>query len=198
VDPIRLTPGSIVRAAAELVDADGAAAVNMSALARTLGVRTASLYGHVRDQRAVLDGVHELALDELADAIADATSGRAGRDAVHALAHALRTYATRHPGRWAVLQLPAAEVVRSSTAAGRLAGLNVAVFRGYDLVEDDVVHATRMLAAAVNGFLHLDASGSFDGREPGPATTWDRMLDALDLTFRTWATTTATTPEENR
>jgi AcrR family transcriptional regulator len=197
MDVARLTPAAIVRAAAELADA-GDGAITMSETARRLGVRTASLYGHVRDQRAVVDGVHELALGELADEIADGIAGRSGDAAVRGLAEAMRGYAAAHPGRWAVLQSPAGESVRASDAARRVAGLTAAVLRGYDLGDDDVVHATRMLGAAVNGFLTLDGAGSFAGREPAPSASWDRMLAALGATFRSWARPHDPTEEVSR
>jgi AcrR family transcriptional regulator len=183
----RLSAEVVVREAAELADEGGLGEVNMSALARRLGVRAASLYSHVRDQRAVVDGVHDLALDELADAVAAAIAGRAGREAVRALADATRAYAGAHPGRWAVLQQPAGEAVRTGEPARRVAELNVAVLRGYGLSRTDVVHAARILGAAVNGFLALDRAGAFDARRPAASTTWDRMLDGLDQAFAGWS-----------
>ncbi|WP_213817045.1 TetR/AcrR family transcriptional regulator, partial [Glaciihabitans sp. dw_435] len=61
-----LTRAFVLATAADLADRDGYNAVTVSALARELGVQPASLYSHIRDRSAVLDGIHELALGELA------------------------------------------------------------------------------------------------------------------------------------
>ncbi|GAA0588828.1 TetR/AcrR family transcriptional regulator [Paractinoplanes ferrugineus] len=181
-----LTPAAVIAAAAELADREGFDAVSVSALARRFGVQTASLYSHVRDRSAVLDGVHVLALGELADRIAVAIGGRSGRDALVALAAAHRAYARECPGRWAALQRPAAASTVRSAAAARVVALNLAMLRGYRLPETELVHATRLLGATVNGFLALEANGSFGHRDPATDDSWHRAIDALDVAFRHW------------
>jgi AcrR family transcriptional regulator len=181
-----LTPAVVIAAAAELADRDGFDAITLSALARHFGVKTASLYSHVRDRSSLLDGVHELALGELADRIAVAIGGRSGREALVALAEAHRDYARQSPGRWAALQRPAAAPTVGSDAAARLVALTLAMLRGYRLPETELVHATRLLGSAINGFLALEAVGSFGHREPAADVSWRRALDALDVAFRSW------------
>ncbi|MEU4622065.1 WHG domain-containing protein [Actinoplanes sp. NPDC023801] len=183
-----LTAEAVITAAADLADHDGFDALALSALARRLGVQTASLYSHVRDRSALLAGVHRLALGELAGAIAPAIGGRSGREALIAFAGAHRDYARRFPGRWTALQRPAAESTVRSGEAARLAGLTLAMLRGYRLPETELVHATRLLAATVNGFLSLEANGSFGHREPTADVSWLRALDALDTVLRSWPT----------
>ncbi|WP_216592574.1 TetR/AcrR family transcriptional regulator [Verrucosispora sioxanthis] len=175
-----LTRAVVTTAAAELADREGFEAITLSALARHFGVQTASLYSHVRDRSALLDSVHELALGELADRIAVAIGGRARRDALTALADA-------HRG-WAALQRPAAASTVRSDAAGRLVALTLAMLRGYRLPETELVHATRLLGATINGFLALEVNGSFGHREPSSDVSWQRALSALDTAFRSWPT----------
>jgi AcrR family transcriptional regulator len=181
-----LSSAAVIAAAADLADRDGLDAVTLSALARQFGVQTASLYSHVRHRSALLDGVHELALGELADRIAVAVAGRSGRAALVALADAHRDYARQSPGRWAALQRPAAASTAESAAAGRLVALTLAMLRGYQLPEDELVHAVRLLGSTINGFLALAATGSFGHREPPADVSWQRALDALDIAFRSW------------
>jgi len=181
-----LSSAVLIAAAADLADREGFDVVTLSALARRFGVRTASLYSHVRDRSALLDGVHELALGELADRVAVAVAGRSGRAALVALADAHRDYARQCPGRWAALQRPAAPSTVESAGAGRLVALTMAMLRGYQLPEDELVHAVRLLGSTVNGFLALTANGSFGHREPPADTSWQRALEALDTAFRSW------------
>ncbi|MEV4545518.1 TetR/AcrR family transcriptional regulator [Micromonospora echinaurantiaca] len=183
-----LTSAVVIAAAAELADREGFDAITLSALARRFGVQTASLYSHVRDRSSLLDGVHELALGELADRVAIAIGGRSGRDALIALADAHRDYARQFPGRWAALQRPAASSTVESDAASHLVALTLAMLRGYQLPEIELVHATRLLGATINGFLALEASGNLAHREPATDLSWRRALDALDTAFRSWPT----------
>jgi AcrR family transcriptional regulator len=183
-----LTSTAVIAAAADLADRDGFDTLTLSALARGFGVQTASLYSHVRDRSALIERIHQLALGELADRIALAIGGRSGRDALAALADAHRDYARRFPGRWTALQRPATEATVRSEPAVRVASLTLAMLRGYPLPESELVHATRLLAAAVNGFLALEANGSIAHREPAVETSWQRALDVLDSAFRSWPT----------
>ncbi|MGD7707866.1 TetR/AcrR family transcriptional regulator C-terminal domain-containing protein [Microlunatus sp. Y2014] len=52
-----LTPARVIEAAAAVADAEGLAAVSMRRVGRQLGVEAMSLYGHVRDKEAMLDGL---------------------------------------------------------------------------------------------------------------------------------------------
>ena len=90
-----LTQHAVVVAAAELADESGLDQVTLAAVARRLQVQAPSLYNHVRDRAQLLAGVHELALDELADRIGDAVAGRAGADALRGLAEAQRGFTAR-------------------------------------------------------------------------------------------------------
>ena len=183
-----LTADVVIAAGADLADEDGFEQVTLSAVARRLGVQTASLYHHVRDRAELLAGIHELALDELADRIGSAVAGRSGRDALVGLAEAQRTFAREAPGRWAALQQPAAPSTAASPGARRVAELTMAVLRGYDVAEAELVHVTRFLGATVNGFLALERSGGFGHRTPAPEVSWQRTLTALDAIVRTWPT----------
>ena len=62
----------------------------------------------------------------------------------------------------------------------------MAVLRGYDVAEAELVHVTRFLGSTVNGFLALERSGGFGHRTPEPEVSWLRTLAALDLIVRTW------------
>jgi AcrR family transcriptional regulator len=177
---------AVLSAAADLADRDGFETISVSALARHLGVQPASLYSHVRDRAAVLDGVHVLALAELAEAIAGETAGRSGRDALAGLAGAHRSFARERPGRWAALQRRAAPETARSAEAARVVSLIWAVLRAYDLAEEELVNATRFVGGAINGFLALEQGGAYDHRDTASDLSWERAVDALDRALATW------------
>lgn len=182
-----LTSDRVVRAAADLADEIGFEASTVSAVARHLGVRVASLYSHVDGSRGLREGMARLALDELADLVAEAVAGRSGRDALLAYASAHRDFARAHPGRTDATRLRVGPESPVLAAGRRHADLARAVLRGYALDEADTVHAVRLLASVVHGFTDLELSGSFDHSAPTPAESWSRALDALDHTLRSWS-----------
>jgi AcrR family transcriptional regulator len=91
---------AVVEAAELLVDRDGATQLTMTALAGELEIRGPSLYSHVASLEELLSLVQNRALAELGSDLQRAAMGRSGPDSVRALASALRTFATRHPGRY--------------------------------------------------------------------------------------------------
>lgn len=181
-----LTPQSVREAAAMLADRDGFEALTVSAVARSLGVQPASLYEHIDGREALLDGVHRLALGELEARTSAEVAGRSGRAALHGLVAAHRAYAAERPGAWSALQRIASVDTARSPEAARLSSLMLAVIRGYPIPDSQLVHAARLVAATVNGFLALARSQAFDHRPEGQDASWAAAIDALDRALTTW------------
>ncbi len=193
-----LTPAAIIADAAELADESGLDAVTLSAVARRLGVQTPSLYSHVRDHAALLDGITALALADLAERIAAAIAGRSGRLALAGFADAHRSFAREAPGRWQSLQRRAGPPAVASSAARTVVTLTDAVLRGYDLPETERVHVIRLLGATINGFLTLESIGSFDHSQPPPEESWRKAVAALDTLLVAWPTDPTTSQNRTR
>ncbi|GAA2247511.1 TetR/AcrR family transcriptional regulator [Rarobacter faecitabidus] len=183
---MNLTEPAVIAAAAELADEAGFEALSVSAVARRLEVQPASLYSHVRDRSALLSGVQRLALGELGGRVSQAVAGRAGSAALRALADAHRDYAIQRPGAWSALQYPADEHTVASPEAARIATLSIAVMRGYRIPPDDAVHAVRLVAATINGFLALDRGQAFAHRNESAHQSWLAAIAALDRALSTW------------
>ncbi len=183
-----LTTAVILAAAADIADDAGYDVITISTIARRFGVQPASLYSHVRDVAAVKDGLHELALGELADRVAVAIAGRATTDALRGFADAHRRYAADRPGCWTSVQRPASESTVNSDAAARLSAQLLAVVSGYDLPTSEHVHAARFVGATVNGYLTLNRVGAFDHRTPNPDAYWTRTISAIDTALSAWPT----------
>jgi AcrR family transcriptional regulator len=149
---------AVVAAAAELADSDGLAAVTIARLAGRLGVRPPSLYAHVAGLDDLRQRIGDRGRRELAAALGAAAAGRAGRDALEAVAHAYRAYAREHPGSYAALQ-------RASTAPSQegqaVVDVVSAVLRGYGIEGENAIHAVRTIRAALHGFASLEAEEGF-------------------------------------
>jgi AcrR family transcriptional regulator len=64
-----LTRDRVLRAAVDLADREGIQALTMRNLARELGAEAMSLYYHVANKEAVLDGVVDVIMDEINEAV---------------------------------------------------------------------------------------------------------------------------------
>lgn len=173
---VGLDTDAVVAAAAALADAEGLEAVTLARLAAHLGVRPPSLYVHVGglgDLRARLAARGAL---ELADALQAAAVGRAQAEALAAVAGVYRTYARDHPGTYAAMQR-AADV--PDVAAARVVDVFRAVLRGYGLQDEDAIHATRVVRAALHGFVALEAAEGF-GLPLDVDESFARLVATLD------------------
>ncbi len=171
-----LDPDTVVEAAARIADADGLDAVTLARLAGELGVRTPSLYSHVDGLDDLRKRLAARGTRELADAMQEAAAGRAGGDALRAVAVAYRDYARAHPGCYLALQraadLPAGD-------GARAVRVFTAILAGYGLTGDEAIHATRAVRAALHGFAALEAGGGFGMSQPVDAS-FDWLVTLLD------------------
>ncbi|WP_062516390.1 TetR/AcrR family transcriptional regulator [Demequina gelatinilytica] len=181
-----LTAAAVIHEAMLLADRESYDAVTVSAVARSLGVRPASLYAHVRDRDALLAGVHQSALGELGSRLATELAGRSGRDALAALADTHRRFATEHPGAWTALQRPSSEATARSSEAALVAALISGVVRGYPLPASAVVDAVRLVSATITGFVALTDAKAFAHRPQDVGSSWAAAIDALDRALSTW------------
>ena len=176
----------LAEAGAELADEEGFAALTPSELARRVGVRTASIYSHVRSAQDLREQVALLALAEMADRLGDALAGRSGRDALVALAGVYRDYARAHPGRYEASRLRLEPAAAAASAGPRHAAMTRAVLHGYGVEGADQTHAVRLVGSTVHGFVSLELAGGFEHSEPAAQESWDRMLDGIDTVLRAW------------
>ncbi len=183
-----LTADRVTLAGAELADEVGLDHVTMSAVARRLGVKDASLYAHVRSLEDLRGRIALLAADEKTIRIAEATAGRAGKDALVAFAGAWRAYAHAHPGRYTATQIPMQidpELAAQAPGPRRAVELTYSMLRAYALAEPDLTDAVRLVRSTLHGFVSLEAAGGFAHARPAEAS-WSRCLDALHALLERW------------
>ncbi|MFD4762151.1 WHG domain-containing protein [Streptomyces sp. NBC_00846] len=186
---VGLTTERLVRAGAELADEVGFEQATPAELARRFGVRTASLYSHVKNAHDLKTKIALLALEELADQVSTAVAGRAGKDALTAFANVYRDYALKHPGRFAAAQFRLDPQTAAASAGVRHARMTRAILRGYNLAEPHQTHAVRLLGSVFSGYVGLETAGGFSHSTPDSQESWTEILNALDALLRTWPTT---------
>ncbi|HXD64477.1 MAG TPA: TetR-like C-terminal domain-containing protein [Solirubrobacteraceae bacterium] len=173
-----LDAAAVVAAAAALADEDGLGQLTLAGLAAALGIRTPSLYAHV-------DGLSDLrarlavrGAEEMASALQVAAAGRAGVDALRAVAQAYRAYARAHPGTYAASQV-ASDLEGNRAAAAAAVGVFLAVLNGYGITGDAAIHAVRAVRSALHGFVSLEREGGF-GIPLSLDESFATLLDMLD------------------
>ncbi|WP_087725680.1 TetR/AcrR family transcriptional regulator [Pandoraea sp. PE-S2T-3] len=187
-----LTVERLVEGGAELADEIGFEQLTGAALARKFDVRLASLYSHVRNLDDLKSQIALLALRQLADATSHAMAGRAGKEALYALANTHRDYARRHPGRFVAARHPLSSELAAASAGPQLTQLIRAVLHGYAVPEAEQVHAIRFLGGFFMGYITLESASAFAHSTPDADISWLRSLDALDTALTHWPSTSAT------
>ena len=101
-----------------MADEVGLSRLTLAALADRLGVRQPSLYKHMDSMAGLQRSISLQSKKELGDVLARAAVGRSGADAIHAMSHAYRGWALKHPARYeASNMMPAADDTESAAAS---------------------------------------------------------------------------------
>ncbi|GAA2590784.1 TetR/AcrR family transcriptional regulator [Dactylosporangium fulvum] len=169
---------AVVDAALAIVDADGPAALTLAAVAARTGVATPSLYKHVGSLAELRRLIAVRLFDEFTATVTAVVLGRSGDAAMEALMRAYHEYATAHPNRYAFIPQQPDPDPEVNAAAERFVTLCFAVLKGYGFGDGDLVHATRVVRAAMHGFAILHISGGF-GLPQDVAVTHQRLIETV-------------------
>jgi AcrR family transcriptional regulator len=157
-----LDRAAVVRAAATIADEVGLDALTLARVAERLDVRAPSLYNHVAGLDDLRRHLAAFGTAELGARLARAAVGKAGDEAVTALADAYRAFARARPGLYAALQrAPDPDDAAAVRAANEVVEIVVAVLAPYGLAGEDALHAVRGLRSLLHGFVALETSGGF-------------------------------------
>ncbi|HEV2238766.1 MAG TPA: TetR-like C-terminal domain-containing protein [Ktedonobacterales bacterium] len=170
---------TIVQQAATLADQSGFAALSMASLAAHLGVSSPALYHYFAGLAGLRRAIALRGLQLWAEAMGRAVQGKAGDEAVLALAQALRDFARARPGLYEAASRAPEQEDHEWMAAGReVVEIMLRTLAAYHLPPDAARHAIRMLRSAVHGCVSLERLGGFG--LPGAADeTFRGLLVAL-------------------
>lgn len=179
-----LDRSAVTAHALAVVDEGGAQAwdtLSLAAVAARAGVAVPSLYKHVEGLPGLRREVALHAVTELEDVVAAATGAPDAATRLVDVAHAIRTWARRRPGRYRAVQ--GGWLAHVDADDVRAAGARV-VTRLADVVADlgvpseRRVDAVRAVRAAVHGFVTLELDGGFGMRDDVDAS-FAYLLDGL-------------------
>lgn len=147
----------VLECAVDIADSEGLDAVTMRSIAKELGVKPMSLYHHVANKRAILDGIVDVVFAQ----IAAPTPGGDWRAELHRRATSAREVLGRHP--WAVVLMETSTSPGPATLRHHDAVLGTLRAAGFSLVATG--HAYALLDAFTYGFAIQEAGLPFTGPE---------------------------------
>jgi AcrR family transcriptional regulator len=162
-----LTRERILRAAIDVADRHGLAALTMRRLGATLGVEAMALYKHVDGKDAILDGIVELIVGEI-----EVPDDRDWRSAMRRRATSARAVLGRHP--WAIGLLE----TRSATgpAALRYLDRTLGSLRAAGFPIEDAGHAFWLLDSFVYGHVLQEANARFrSSQDMARSDAWEAL-----------------------
>lgn len=162
--PVKLSREVIVNAALNYLDREGWDALTINALANQLGTKGPSLYNHVSSLSDLRRAMRMRVINDILEMLTQVGKGRAGDDAVLAMAGAYRSYAHHHPGRYsAFTQMPlGGDDPEYTAAATRAAAPVIEVLASYGLDGDRAFYVALEFWAAMHGFVLLEMTGVMD------------------------------------
>jgi AcrR family transcriptional regulator len=153
---------TLLQATAELADTHGIDQLNLAMVAKSLNIKTPSLYNHVDGLGGLRKKLTVYGLEKLYERLAEAALGRSGDDAVHALSRAYMAFARQHPGLYdTVLRAPDPQDNEVQQAGKPIIELIIQALSVYNLQDEAVLHAVRGLRSILHGFASLEQIGGF-------------------------------------
>ncbi|MDA2893534.1 TetR/AcrR family transcriptional regulator [Mycolicibacterium sp. BiH015] len=170
---------------------EGAAGLSLRAIARDLGMVSSAVYRYVGSRDELLTLLLVDAYTELAESVEAARDARSGgwRDRLAAMAHAARSWAVRHPARWALLYgspVPGYHAPRDKTVepgtrvVGALFGVIAEGIAAGDVAMSNSV-VPKQLSTDFDGLrAEFDFPGG-DGVVGGCLALWAAVIGAISL-----------------
>lgn len=152
-----LTRDRVLRAALELADEGGTAALTMQRIGRRLGVEAMSLYRHVRNKDDILDGIVDLVFAEV-ELPADRSSWRM---VLRARSISMRAALRRHP--WAISLMESRMTPGSANLRSHEDTLTVLLDSGCSATT--ATHAYNLVDSYVLGFALQEVNLPFSSAE---------------------------------
>lgn len=169
-----LTRDAVLAAALAIIDDGGLDACTMRAVASALGVEAMSLYWHVENKDALLDGVVELILMEVVSEREELTDWR---DRLGTFAYVFRNVLLRHRN---AVPLLANRRLGAYTSAGRMTEAGIASLEAAGFDRRTAIRAARTVSRYVVGFTLAEAGPRRDPPPPDPdAPALGDLLEAV-------------------
>lgn len=153
----------VLMAAVDIADRQGVQAVTLASVAASLGVRSPSLYNHIRGLEELRALLALYALEQLYSIVKEAAAGLSGKKGIEQFAYAYIRFAQEHPGLYESAQLvpQGLNETELKEVGQRIVDLVLQLLRPFELSREDALHAVRGLRSLIHGFASLEQLGGF-------------------------------------
>ena len=157
----RTSREAILRAAREVLEAGGADALTMQAVAERVGVRAPSLYKHVPDRAGLVRAVVGDVMADLVRALAIARPSADARDDLRRVARRYRAFVRANPTGYGLLfSLPSSTSAIDEAALAEL-GRPIVTATARLVGDDEALPVARTIVAWAHGFVSMELAGAF-------------------------------------
>lgn len=152
----------VIAEAIACIENTGQPGVSLHELARRLGVKTPSLYNHIRSTGELQYEVFRYAIEKFVSYQQAATAGKRKDEAVRAFAKAYHAFAVENKGLYRlIMSIPPEEDDTAKELAVPLLDTVVALLSEYGLGEEAVAHWQPVFRAILHGFISQEDPGYF-------------------------------------
>jgi AcrR family transcriptional regulator len=169
----RLSRDAVLRAAQAIIDERGLDACTMRAVAADLNVEAMSLYWHVPNKEALLDGVVELMLAEMD---VPYSGGGDWADALRTGARTFRRVVLRHRN---ALPLLASRPLSAYAAASRMTEDAIVTLEAAGFDRPTAIQAARIVSRYVMGFAFAERGPGEEAPPPSGSSALDELLRSV-------------------
>lgn len=157
-----LTKDLILAETVACMESTGQPVVSLHEVARRLGVKTPSLYNHIKNTKELRYEIFQYAIGQFVANQRAATANKRKDEAVRAFAEAYHTFATENKGLYRlIMSIPSEEDDRAKEVAIPLLETVVEILTEYGLTEESVAHWQRVFRAILHGFISEEDLGYF-------------------------------------
>jgi AcrR family transcriptional regulator len=157
-----LTREIIVAEAVAYIEENGQPGVSLHEIARRLGIKTPSLYNHIKNTKELQYEIFQYAIDKFVSNQLSATKDKKKDEAVKAFAEAYHSFAIANKGLYRlIMSIPSEDDDRGKEMAVPLLDTVVSILSDYDLSEETIAHWQRVFRAILHGFISQEYLGYF-------------------------------------
>lgn len=157
-----LNKDAVTAAAMRLIEEKGLASFSMNELARSLNIKTASLYAHVKGMGEMLTDIQLSTIRQMVEAEMAAIEGKERDMALFALADAYRGFAKEHRQLYLLLMNnPQGDSSALAHAAEEFSKPIRTVLAQFGVSEKEQANYERVLRGMMHGFVSQEECGAF-------------------------------------
>ena len=168
----RLSRDRVLRGAMAVADAGGIASLTIRSIAQELGVKPMSVYHHVANKDAIIDGIVDLVFSEIELPV---PGGRGWKSEIRRRSVSAREALRRHP--WAIQLLQSRTNPGPATLRHHNAVIGTLREAGFSVVK--TAHAFALIDSYVFGFALSEAALPIHGPETVPEVA-EQMMQGFD------------------